>query len=65
MKGSKSYAEEKSVDGKTWADAKCPCTAKSVTVSRLVPESYLWFRIAGVNKLGIGEWSDPVIVESK
>jgi len=65
LKGSKSYVGEKSSDTKTWADAKCPCTSTSVTVTGLVPESYSWFRIAGVNKFGIGEWSDPVRVESK
>ena len=65
LKGSKSYVGEKSVDGLVWVDAKCPCTAKKVTVTGLVPESYSWFRVAGVNKFGIGEWSDPVRVESK
>jgi len=65
LKGSKSYVGEKSVDGKIWTDAKCPCTATSVTVTGLVTETYSWFRIAGVNKFGIGEWSDPVRVESK
>lgn len=65
LKGSKSYVGEKSSDGKIWTDAKCPCTSTSVTVTGLVPETYSWFRIAGVNKFGIGEWSDPVRVESK
>jgi len=65
LKGSKSYIGEKSADAKIWEDAKCPCTAKKVTVTGLVPETYSWFRMAGVNKFGIGEWSDPVRVESK
>ena len=65
LKGSKSYVGEKSADGKIWTDAKCHCTSTSVTVTGLVPETYSWFRIAGVNKFGIGEWSDPVRVESK
>jgi len=65
LKGRKSYFSEKSPDGITWADAKSPCTAAKVTVTGLVPESYSWFRVVGINQFGIGEWSDPIRVEAK
>ena len=61
----KSYIVDKSADGITWVDAKSPCTKKTVVVTGLVPETYTWFRVAGVNGFGQGEWSDPIRVESK
>ena len=61
----KSYIVDKSADSITWEDAKSPCTKATVVVTGLVPETYTWFRVAGVNGFGQGEWSDPIRVESK
>ncbi len=61
----KSYIVDKSADGITWVDAKSPCTRAGVIVTGLVPETYTWFKVAGVNIFGQGEWSDPVRVEAK
>jgi len=60
----KSYIVEKSADGTTWVDAKCPGTKVSVIVTGLVSETYTWFRVAGVNGFGQGEWSDPIRIEA-
>ena len=60
----KSYIVEKSADGITWVDAKCPGTKVGVIVMGLVSETYTWFRVAGVNGFGQGEWSDPIRIEA-
>jgi hypothetical protein len=60
----KSYIVDKSVDGIIWVDAKCPCTKSTVLITGLVSETYMWFRVAGVNGFGQGEWSDPIRIES-
>ena len=61
----KTYTVEKSTDNIAWVDAKCPGTRSDVVVTGLVTETYSWFRVAGINGLGQGEWSDPVRVEAK
>ena len=63
--GTKSYEVYMSVDGLVWVDAKCPCTKSEVTVNGLVTETYGWFKVAGVNGLGQGPWSDPIRAEAK
>ena len=61
---SKSFIVDKSADNSTWVDAKCPCTKAGVLITGLVSETYSWFRVAGVNGFGQGEWSDPIRVEA-
>ncbi len=65
LKFKKTYTVAKSADNVVWVDAKFPCTKKTVVITGLVPETYTWFKVAGINGLGQGEWSDPVRVESK
>jgi hypothetical protein len=65
LKYKKTYTIAKSADNIVWVDAKFPCTKKTVVITGLVPETYTWFKIAGINGLGQGEWSDPIRVESK
>jgi len=65
LTGKKTYEIYKSVDNVVWVDAQCPCTKAGVIVTRLVSETYSWFKVAVVNSLGQGEWSDPVRVEAK
>ncbi len=60
----KSYIVDKSADNITYVDAKCPCTKSTVLITGLVPETYMWYKVAGVNGFGQGEWSDPIRIES-
>jgi hypothetical protein len=61
----KSYTIEKSDDNIVYTDTKTPCTKATVIIYGLIPETYTWFRVAGINGMGQGEWSSPVRVESK
>ena len=65
LKGRKSYIVNKSIDNVVWVDAKAPCTKSEVTANGLATETYNWFKVAGVNLFGQGEWSDPIRVEAK
>ena len=47
----KSYIVSKRVDNITWVDTESPCTKCKVVVAGLVPETYSWFRVAGVTAL--------------
>ena len=60
--GVRSYAIQISPDNITWTDRDESPTKASVTITGLVPESFSYYRVAGINTAGRGAYSTPVKV---
>ena len=65
LKGSRSFVSQTSANWKKgWKYTDFAGTKTTLVIGKLVPESYIWVRIAGINSMGIGAWSNPIRVEA-
>ena len=64
LKGARSFISQTSKHWKTgWKYTDFAGTKTTLVIGKLVQESYVWVRIAGINSVGIGAWSEPVRVK--
>jgi len=63
LKGARSFVSQTSAnDRKGWEYTDFAGTKTTLVIGKLVSESHIWVRIAGINSMGIGAWSNPVRV---
>jgi len=62
LKGARSFVSQTSTNLKKWKYTDFAGTQITLVIGKLKPESYIWVRIAGINSIGIGAWSEPVRV---
>ena len=63
LKGARSFVSQTSKKWRTgWKYTDFAGTKTTLIIGKLIPESYIWVRIAGINSMGIGAWSKPVRV---
>jgi hypothetical protein len=63
LKGARSFVSQTSANwNKGWKYTDFAGTKATLVIGKLVHESYVWVRIAGINSMGIGAWSNPVRV---
>ena len=66
LKGARSFVSQTSNNWKNrWRYTDFASTKATLVIGKLVSESYVWVRIAGINSMGIGAWSNPVRVKVK
>lgn len=64
LKGARSFVSQTSVNWKKgWQYTDFAGTKTTLVIGKLVQEGYTWVRIAGINSMGIGAWSNPVRVK--
>ena len=64
LRGARSYVSQTSTSwNKGWRYTDYAGTKSTLLIGKLVHESYMWVRIAGINSMGIGAWSEPVRVK--
>lgn len=64
LKGARSFVSQTSVNWKKgWQYTDFAGTKTTLVIGKLVHEGYTWVRIAGINSMGIGAWSNPVRVK--
>jgi len=61
-KDARTYVIQISPDSIVWVDRKESPTRADVAITGLVPESFSYYRVAGVNAAGRGAYSNPVRV---
>ena len=62
LKGAKTYPVQTTQTpevASSWVDAGLS-TKRSITITGLPSGAYTWFRVAGFNAAGLGQWSSPV-----
>jgi len=64
LKGARSFVSQTSKKWRTgWKYTDFAGTKTTLVIGKLIPESFIWVRIAGINSNGIGAWSEPVRVK--
>jgi hypothetical protein len=63
LKGARSFVSQTSANWRRgWKYTDFAGTKTTLIIGKLIPESHIWVRIAGINSMGIGAWSEPVRV---
>lgn len=63
LRGARSFVSQTSANWKKgWKYTDFFGTKTTLVIGKLVHESHVWVRIAGINSMGIGAWSNPVRV---
>jgi len=63
IRNAKSYIAHKSANGNdNWVNTECTSTKASMKITGLATETAIFIRVAAINSLGKGAWSDPIRV---